>query len=192
MMILIRENLDGYLIPKNDEFFCEYTPSHNDRLNFISNFTGSYGFSLILRDKNYLFVDGRYTLQAKAQCGKYFKIITFPNKMPFQILKKKLIIGFDPKIFTKKTLNVFFSEKLLNLKPLNKNIIDEIWKRKIHKNKRQFFSLPRNAVDESYKSKIDKISFLIPKRTLQYSSINSILSCSNVFNILVTSLQKNH
>ncbi len=45
--ILIRENLDGYLIPKNDEFFCEYTPSHNDRLNFISNFTGSYGFSLI-------------------------------------------------------------------------------------------------------------------------------------------------
>ena len=183
MMILIRENLDGYLIPKNDEFFCEYTPSHNDRLNFISNFTGSYGFSLILRDKNYLFVDGRYTLQAKAQCGKYFKIITFPNKMPFQILKKKLIIGFDPKIFTKKTLNVFFSEKLLNLKPLNKNIIDEIWKRKIHKNKRQFFSLPRNAVDESYKSKIDKIISNLREKGGDYQFISSSENNAWLYNI---------
>ena len=181
--ILIRENLDGYLIPKNDEFFCEYTPSHNDRLNFISNFTGSYGFSLILRDKNYLFVDGRYTLQAKAQCGKYFKIITFPNKMPFQILKKKLIIGFDPKIFTKKTLNVFFSEKLLNLKPLNKNIIDEIWKRKIHKNKRQFFSLPRNAVDESYKSKIDKIISNLREKGGDYQFISSSENNAWLYNI---------
>ena len=52
-----REKIDGYLIPKNDEFFDEYISQHNDRLNYISNFTGSYGFSLILRNKNYLFVD---------------------------------------------------------------------------------------------------------------------------------------
>ena len=65
--ILIREKLDGYLISKNDEFFEEYTPSYKDRLKFISNFSGSSGFSLILRDKNYLFVDGRYSLQAQNQ-----------------------------------------------------------------------------------------------------------------------------
>ena len=87
--ILIREKLDGYLIPKNDEFFGEYIPEDNDRLNFISNFTGSYGFALILRNKNYLFVDGRYTLQAKNQSGNNFKIITLPNKMPRDILKEK-------------------------------------------------------------------------------------------------------
>ena len=62
--IFNKEKIDGYLIPKNDEFFEEYTPNYNDRLNYISNFNGSYGFSLILKDKNYLFVDGRYTLQA--------------------------------------------------------------------------------------------------------------------------------
>ena len=50
--IFIKEKIDGYLIPKNDEFFSEYTPTHNDRLNYISNFTGSYGFSLILKNKN--------------------------------------------------------------------------------------------------------------------------------------------
>ena len=99
-----REKIDGYIIPKNDQFFGEYIPNHNDRLKFISNFTGSYGFSLILRSKNYLFVDGRYTLQADNQSGKFFKIITIPNKMPNDILKnEKLFIGFDPRLFTKNT-----------------------------------------------------------------------------------------
>ena len=64
-----KERIDGYIIPKNDEFFGEYTPKDNDRLNYISNFTGSFGFALILKNENYLFVDGRYTLQASNQSG---------------------------------------------------------------------------------------------------------------------------
>ena len=81
-----KEKIDGYIIPKNDEFFGEYIPDHNDRLRYISNFTGSYGFSLILKNKNYLFVDGRYTLQANNQSGKFFKLITFPHNMPRTLL----------------------------------------------------------------------------------------------------------
>ena len=83
------EKIDGYVVPKNDEFFGEYTPDHNDRLNFISSFSGSFGLALILKNKNYLFVDGRYTLQANNQSGKYFKIVTVPDKMPSDILKRK-------------------------------------------------------------------------------------------------------
>ena len=75
------EKIDGYIIPKNDEFFCEYVPGHSDRLNFISNFSGAYGFALVLKEKNYLFVDGRYTLQAGKQSGNSFKIITIPKKI---------------------------------------------------------------------------------------------------------------
>ena len=56
--------IDGYIVPKNDEFFGEY--SSHDRLKIISNFDGSAGFAIILKDKNFLFVDGRYTLQAKS------------------------------------------------------------------------------------------------------------------------------
>ena len=105
--LFIREKVDGYIIPKNDEFFGEYTPGHNDRLNYISNFSGSYGFALILKNKNYLFVDGRYTLQASNQSRKFFSIITFPKKMPSDVLRnKKLSIGFDPKLFTKTTLSI--------------------------------------------------------------------------------------
>ena len=109
---LIAEKIDAYIIPKNDEFFGEYTADYNDRLNYISNFSGSYGFSIILKNTNYLFVDGRYTLQAYKQSGKVFKIVTFPSKMPKDVFRnKKILIGFDPKLFTRKTLNIFFKKK---------------------------------------------------------------------------------
>ena len=89
--------IDGYIVPKNDEFFGEYIPPNKDKLKFISNFSGSYGLALILKNRNYLFVDGRYTLQAKIQSGKYFQIMTIPHKFPSDILKnKRLKIGFDP------------------------------------------------------------------------------------------------
>ena len=52
--VLLREKIDGYLIPKNDEFFDEYIPSYNDRLRYISNYSGSYGYSLILKKKKLL------------------------------------------------------------------------------------------------------------------------------------------
>ena len=58
-----KNNLDGYVIPKNDKYFTEYSKINN--LVKVTKFTGSAGFALILKDENFLFVDGRYTLQAK-------------------------------------------------------------------------------------------------------------------------------
>ena len=119
--IFKKEKIDGYIVPKNDEFFGEYIPDHNDRLKFISNFSGSYGFVVILKNKNYLFVDGRYTLQANNQCKKFFKVITIPDKMPYEIIKeKKLLIGFDPKLFTKTTLSIFLNRSNFKYKPIEK------------------------------------------------------------------------
>ena len=66
-------DIDGYIIPKNDEFFSAYAT--NDRLKTISNFSGSAGYSIILKKKNYLFVDGRYTIQAKKEAGKNLSLI---------------------------------------------------------------------------------------------------------------------
>ena len=105
--LLDLKNLDGYIIPKNDEFFSEY--SKQNRLKIISNFSGSAGFAIILKDKNYLFVDGRYTVQSKIECGKYFKIFEIPKIFPYHILNKKLKIGFDPHLFTSSTLKIIFT-----------------------------------------------------------------------------------
>ena len=82
-------NLDGYIVPKNNNFFGEYVPTSEDNLKYISNFTGSAGFAVILKNKNYMFVDGRYTIQASIQCGNKFKICTIPEECPLDIFKKK-------------------------------------------------------------------------------------------------------
>ena len=83
-----RYKLDGYIVPKNDEFFNEYIKPNKDRLKYITNFTGSFGFAVFTKKKNFLFVDGRYSLQAQMQSGKFFDIITIPKKLPSDIFKK--------------------------------------------------------------------------------------------------------
>ena len=153
-----KEKIDGYLISKNDEFFNEYIPKHNDRLKYISNFSGSYGFALLLKKNNYLFVDGRYSLQATKESGKFFNVVIIPNKMPYDIFKrKKILIGFDPRLFTKKTLNTFFAKTTCKFKPINKNLVDTIWKRKKIKNRFNFYKLPKSSVGQNYKSKINDV-----------------------------------
>ena len=144
--------IDGYIIPKNDEFFGEY--SARDRLKVISNFDGSAGLAVILKEKNFLFVDGRYTIQAKKQSGKEFKIIEIHKFLPHKIIKN-LKLGFDPSLFTRKQLKIYFSNTSI-LKPISKNLIDEIFKKKITKSK-SFFSLNKKITGESHNSKIKKI-----------------------------------
>ena len=75
--------LDGYIVPKNDQYFSEY--AFPARLKKISNFRGSAGFAIIMTNKNYLFVDGRYTLQAKLQSGKQYSIFEIPKIYPHNI-----------------------------------------------------------------------------------------------------------
>mgnify|MGYP001170322293 CR=1 FL=1 len=172
--IFKKERIDGYIIPKNDEFFGEYIPEHKDRLKYITGFSGSYGFALILNSQNYLFVDGRYTLQANKQCGKFFKIKTIPHELPKKILKnKKLKLGFDPKLFTTKTLKIFFGKTNCSYIPLNNNLIDKIWKRKKTTLKNKFFRIPNTSVGENYKSKINKIFLKLKKSRSDYQFITA-------------------
>ena len=149
--------IDGYIIPKNDEFFSEY--AENDRLKNMTNFTGSAGLAIILKKKNYLFVDGRYTIQAQNEAGKNFTIIEIHKKLPHVIIKNYKL-GFDPLLFTSSKLKHYFSNNT-SLVSINENLIDEIYKNKNKKTK-PFFSLSKNIVGESHQSKIKKIiNFLI-------------------------------
>ena len=87
----IKYDIDGYVIPKNDDYFTEY--SKINRLKIISNFSGSAGLAVILKNKNYLFTDGRYTIQAKQQSGNKFKILESHNYLPKDIIKKIYVPG---------------------------------------------------------------------------------------------------
>ena len=135
--------IDGYVIPKNDEFFSEY--SRKDRLKTISNFTGSAGYSVIFKDKYYLFVDGRYTIQAEKESGKIFKIVSY-DKIINCNLFKDLTLGVDPKIFSSEQIKRYFS-KYNKIKAIKDNLIDQIYKKKSVFPK-PFFSIEDNIVGE--------------------------------------------
>ncbi len=167
------KNIDGYIINKNDEFFGEYISNFNDRLKYISNFSGSSGFAIILKKYNYLFVDGRYTLQGGRESGNNFKIITFPYQMPKDIFKKKIKLGFDPRIVTKKFLNTFFKKSKITFLPLEENLVDEIWKRKEKKKVNKFYFLPNNSVDQNYNFKINKIVSNLKRKRAHYQFVSA-------------------
>ena len=82
---------------------------------------------------------------------------TYLSKTSLNILKKrKCIIGYDPKLFTNKTLNIF-SNKNTSLKPIKDNLIDKIWKRKLGAKRKKFYSLSKDYTGENFKSKIKKV-----------------------------------
>jgi len=145
-------NIDGYVVPKNDDYFTEY--SKINRLKIISNFSGSAGLAIILKDKNYLFTDGRYTIQSEMESGKYFKIVSY-DKIINCNLFKNLRLGLDPKLFTQQQIKNYFL-KNNQIKFLSNNLIDEIENHKVVKSI-PFFSLKDEIVGESRKSKINKI-----------------------------------
>ena len=174
----IQHKIDGYIVPKNDEFFSEFAVK--DRLKIISNFNGSAGLAIILKKINYLFVDGRYTIQAQQQSGKQFKIVEIHKFLPHNIIKN-LTLGFDPSLFTKKQINAYFGN-LITLKPINKNLIDEIYQEKIYKTK-PFFSLEDKIIGESYKSKINKISNILKSNKVDYLFASAPENVAWVLNI---------
>ena len=100
-----KNGIDGYVVPKNDDYFTEY--SKINRLKIISNFSGSAGLAIILKNKNYLFTDGRYTIQSQIESGKNFKILGFEKLKNFNLFKN-LTLGIDPKLFTNTKLKIFF------------------------------------------------------------------------------------
>ena len=181
---LKEENIQGYIIPKNDMFFNEYTDESEDRLKYISNFSGSFGFALILENKNFLFVDGRYTLQANNESSKYFQIQTIPKQMPHNVLKrKKISVGFDPNLFTKKFFKIFFSKTKISFIPINRNLIDKVWKRKKIDGKSNFYFLPSKAFNETSDAKLDKVLFNLKKNNADYQLITSSENNAWLFNI---------
>ena len=161
-------DIDGYIIPKNDEFFSEYAAI--DRLKTISNFDGSAGIAIVLKKKNYLFVDGRYTIQAQIQSGKLFKIVEIHKFLPHKILKN-LTLGFDPNLHTKRQLLGYFG-KSLDLKQINNNLIDEIHTEKNIKSKK-FFSLKNSVAGENYKNKINRIRKILKSNKADYVFISA-------------------
>ena len=174
----IKFDIDGYVVPKNDEFFSEY--SQKNSLKFISNFTGSAGYAVILKNKNYLFVDGRYTIQAQLESKKNYLIVDYQKIINCNLFKN-LTLGIDPKLFTSLQVSKFFN-KYNKVKIINENLIDKILK----KNKispKPFYSLSTVDAGEDFRKKINKTRNFLRKNKANYMFISAPENLAWLLNI---------
>ena len=93
------EGLDGFLVPRADAHQGEYVAAHDDRLAWLTGFTGSAGFCAALKDIAGVFIDGRYRTQVKAQVAPDFTPVPWPEVSLAEWLKDQLPqggkVGFD-------------------------------------------------------------------------------------------------
>lgn len=102
---LVELQLDGFYVPHEDEYQNEYLPDANERLAWVSGFTGSFGSALIMTDRAAIFIDGRYTIQAADQTDHdLYERVAVPDPGPFGWLGSQdfagKTIGYDPALMT--------------------------------------------------------------------------------------------
>ena len=127
-------HLDAVIIPHEDEYLGEYVPAHNERLHWLTGFTGSAGAAVITRENAAIFVDGRYTVQVRkqvpAELFEYRHLIEEPaldwiiNSLP-----QGSKVAFDPRMHTSawlKGTQAKLAEKV-ELTALSSNPIDQLW-----------------------------------------------------------------
>ncbi|MCX8224876.1 MAG: aminopeptidase P family protein [Sulfitobacter sp.] len=94
------DGLDGFLVPRADAHQGEYVAPHDERLSWLTGFTGSAGFCAALLDVAGVFIDGRYRTQVKAQVADVYTPVPWPEVSLADWLRTELpdggIVGFDP------------------------------------------------------------------------------------------------
>jgi Xaa-Pro aminopeptidase len=127
--------LKGFLVPHSDEHQDEFLSASAERLAWLTGFTGSAGVAIVLEKAAALFVDGRYTLQARAQTDPaQFEVLQTPEAKPSSWIAEKLskgaVVGYDPSLHTIKEierLTETLGKSGIKLVPVDTNLIDLIW-----------------------------------------------------------------
>ena len=130
---LARLGIDGVLVPRADAHQGEYVAPRDERLQWLTGFTGSAGFCIVLPEVAGVFIDGRYRTQVKSQVDlARFTPVNWPETKPGDWIAEHLakgIIGFDPWLHSEDEI-ARLSETAgpgISLKPLAQNPVDRIW-----------------------------------------------------------------
>ena len=90
-------DLDAFIVPSSDEHLGEYTPPEEERLKWLTGFTGSAGMCIVLKNEAAIFVDGRYTIQVRQQLPAdtfEFKHVVKDSAVQWLLEKMALLVDF--------------------------------------------------------------------------------------------------
>jgi Xaa-Pro aminopeptidase len=188
---LARLGLDGFYVPHEDEYQNEYVPPAYDRLAWLTGFTGSAGAAVVLQDEAAVFVDGRYTLQVRAQVdGEAFAYRDLVEGGPTAYVKERAAkgakIGYDPKVLSPDAL-----ERLRRaadhagaaLAPVSPNPIDRVWADRPPEPKAQVEPHPLQYAGEEAGAKRKRVGAEIAQGGADAAVLTSPASIAWLFNI---------
>ena len=163
---MLKNGLFGLVVPRADKYLGEYVSPADERLAWLTGFTGSAGEAVILLDRAFLFVDGRYTLQAQKETDP--KLITVVQTSDakagdwlFSALPAGAKIGYDPWLHTPNDVKRMAAACAKNdavVIPLPKNPVDLLWTDKKIPPVEKAVHFPENYAGEDSTSKIAEIT----------------------------------
>lgn len=132
---LAERGLAAYLVPKSDEYMLEYAPPSSERLAWLSGFTGSAGMALVGPRSAALFVDGRYTDQARRQSPEplwehHHLTLDPPAAHLERTLTRGDRVGYDARVHTPASLGAIraaVESAGATLTPVEENLVDRLW-----------------------------------------------------------------
>jgi Xaa-Pro aminopeptidase len=135
--LMAAAKIDAYLVPRADEHQGEYVPPSAARLKFLTGFTGSAGVAVVTKKTATLFIDGRYTVQARAEVEPgLIEVSTVVRPKIGEWLAEHLSrgqrVGFDPHLHTVgeiERLKAVLQPHGIKLAPINRNLVDRVWGR---------------------------------------------------------------
>ncbi|CUH76136.1 aminopeptidase P family protein [Tropicibacter naphthalenivorans] len=153
--------VDGFLVPRADAHQGEYVAPHDDRLAWLTGFTGSAGWAVALAARAAVFVDSRYRVQVKAQVADCFEKIDWPEVALSDWIGEALAegaIGFDPWLLTVDQL-----ERMQTALPgltltRCENLIDAIWDDQPRPPQGAVFAQPLELSGEAHEDKITRLA----------------------------------
>ncbi|EMF9034203.1 aminopeptidase P family protein [Vibrio parahaemolyticus] len=187
---LTQHNIDALLIPHEDEYLGEYVPAHNERLHWLTGFTGSAGAAVITQDKAAIFVDGRYTVQVTKQVPselfEYRHLIEEPALDWIQDnLTTNASVAIDPRMHSSAWLDMAQAKLAgkLELNILSSNPIDELWHDRPAPVVSDVRLMPTEAVGQSSESKRKEIAQLVAKAGADSAVITALDSICWLLNV---------
>ncbi|WP_229613325.1 aminopeptidase P family protein [Vibrio parahaemolyticus] len=187
---LAQHNIDALLIPHEDEYLGEYVPAHNERLHWLTGFTGSAGAAVITQDKAAIFVDGRYTVQVTKQVPnelfEYRHLIDEPALDWIQDnLTANASVAIDPRMHSSAWLDMAQAKLAgkLELNILSSNPIDALWHDRPAPVVSDVRLMPTEAVGQSSESKRKEIAQLVAKAGADSAVITALDSICWLLNV---------
>lgn len=187
---LAQHKIDALLVPHEDEYLGEYVPAHNERLHWLTGFTGSAGSAVITQDKAAIFVDGRYTVQVTkqvpAELFEYRHLIEEPAlDWIKENVEKGASVAIDPKMHSAAWLNTAQSKLAgsIELKILDSNPIDETWHDRPEPVVSEVRLMPTDSVGQSSESKRAEIAELIKQSGADSAVITALDSVCWLLNV---------